>query len=243
MFQINTTPRDHVGHVDKTLRLVRETARKKGGILVLPEIWSGGFEYPRIKQLSKKTAEILRELCAISQDHSSLIIGSLPERRSDKLYNSAAVIDNGKILGRYRKQRLFSPMGEDRHFTPGARRKTFATSMGQIAVAICFDLRFPELFVAMRKKGVWLLIVPAQWPEPRCTHWSSLLIARAIENQAYVAGCNRVGTAGGNRFCGQSMIVEPDGKVLTRGSRKISVLTSLLDPSKVGAARKRLPMG
>lgn len=226
----------------RTLSTIRETAKKKPGILILPEIWSGGFEYPAIKQAARQTSKIVKELQAISKDHQSVIIGSLPESRSGKLYNTASVIDHGTVVGRYRKRRLFAPMGENRHFTAGHRHGVFATSAGTIAVAICFDLRFPELFSKMRGKGVWLLVVPAQWPHPRCTHWESLLIARAIEGQFYAAGCNRVGRAGGIRFCGRSLIVEPGGKVIGRGGGRSEVVTRRVDPSQVADLRRQLPM-
>ncbi len=243
LLQIDTTPANPGVHVARTLSTIREAAGKKPGILILPEIWSGGFQYPAIKRAAQQTTSIVKELQAISRDHQSVIIGSLPESRSGKLYNTASVIDHGKVVGKYRKQRLFAPMGENRHFTAGRRHGVFTTSAGTIAVAICFDLRFPELFPGMREKGVWLLIVPAQWPHPRCAHWESLLIARAIEGQFYAAGCNRVGTTGGTRFCGRSLIVEPGGKVVGRGGGRSEVVTRRVDPSHVAKLRKQLPMG
>lgn len=242
LLQINPLSRDKKKGIGRTLELVRKSAREQSGILILPEIWSGGFEYPGMQELADQTPAILRELSTISRENGSTIIGSLPEAHSGKLYNTAAVIDRGRIVGRYRKQRLFSPMQEDRHFATGRSKKTFSTSRGRIGVAICFDLRFPELFAGLRKSGAWLLVVPAQWPDPRCAHWETLLTARAIENQVYVAGCNRVGQTGGTRFCGASMIVDSWGKVLARAGRRPEVISSVVHPRRVGEVRKRIPM-
>jgi predicted amidohydrolase len=243
LLQINTTPGGRTINIAKPLELIGETARKRPGIVVLPEVWSGGFDYPEIKDLSLQTPKILKDLRSISKSYKSIIIGSLPERVAGKLYNTAAIIGHGRIIGRYRKQRLFSPMNEDQHFETCRTRKVFSTSAGKIGIAICFDLRFLELFSGLRKSRAWLLIVPAQWPEPRCAHWEALLVARAIENQIYVAGCNRIGQNRGTRFCGNSMIVDPWGKVIARGGKKAEVVSARVNPLKVQEVRNRIPMG
>ncbi|PIS37464.1 MAG: carbon-nitrogen family hydrolase [Nitrospirae bacterium CG_4_9_14_3_um_filter_53_35] len=242
LLQINPGLHDPDRRIEKTLNLIRRTAESRPGILVLPEIWSGGFEYPDVLKLSPRTPDILNSLCEISGTHGTMIIGSLPEKESGRLYNTAAVVDHGRIIGRYRKRRLFPPMLEDRYFTPGRSRKIFSTAFGRIGIAVCFDLRFPEHFAGFRGRGAWLLIVPAQWPEPRCAQWESLLIARAIENQAFVAGCNRAGRTRNTRFCGNSLIVDPGGTVIARGGRDVQVVSAVLRPGAVETIRKEIPM-
>ncbi len=242
LLQINPASRDKNRGTQKTLDLIRKTAKKRPGIVILPEIWSGGFEYPDVGNLANKTPEILQELSNISKEYKTMIIGSLPEKRSGKLYNTAAIIDNGRIIGRYRKQRLFSLMQEDRHFSTCRSPRIFTSTYGTIHVAICFDLRFSELFTSIQERDAWLLIVPAQWPLPRCEHWENLLIARAIESQVYVAGCNRVGKTGETRFCGNSLVVDPWGVVTARGGRRAEVITTVVHPSKVRKVRKEIPM-
>ena len=232
LLQINPSLHGPDRRIAKTLDLVRCTAEQQTGVLVLPEIWSGGFEYPDVLRLSRRTPDILRNLCEISGICGTMIIGSLPERDSGRLYNTAAIIDHGRIVGRYRKRRLFPPMLEDRYFTPGRSRKIFSTAFGRIGLAICFDLRFPEHFVAFRDQGAWLLIVPAQWPDPRCAQWESLLIA----------GCNRVGRTRNTRFCGNSLIVDPGGAVIARGGRNVEVVSAVLCPEAVETIRKEIPM-
>ncbi len=242
LVQIDTTPANRLRGLERTLETVQELARTYSGIIVLPEIWSGGFTYREMRQVAAQSPGILKELAAISNAHDTLIVGSLPEARDGRLTNTAAVIDRGRIVGRYHKQRLFGPMKEDRHFTAKRSRSTFATSRGILGVAVCFDIRFPELFAKIRKGRAWLIIVPAQWPASRGDHWDALLRARAIEGQAFVAGCNRIGATAGTRFYGHSAIVDPWGKVLAQSSRRRDIITAVLDPAQVGEVRRRIRM-
>ncbi len=241
LLQIDTSQEGKDG-VPKVLGTLAETVRQKGGVFLLPEIWSGGFSWPAMEAMAQKTPAILKELCRITKHYPSLIVGSLPERKGDRLFNTAFLVEEGRLLGRYVKQHLFSPMEEDRHFCTRRSRKVFDTKYGKVGVAICFDLRFPESFQSFRRSGGWLILVPAQWPKPRCAHWESLLIARAIENQAFVAGCNRVGRTGQTSFCGGSMIVDPWGKVLARGKSGKSMISTVVHPGRVDEVRKNIPM-
>jgi predicted amidohydrolase len=242
LVQIDTTPANRSRGLQRTLDTVRDIASEQAGIIVLPEVWSGGFTYREMRKVAAQSPGILKELAAISKAHETLIVGSLPEAPDGRLTNTAAVIDGGRIVGRYYKQRLFGPMKEDRHFTTKRSRSTFATSRGVLGVAVCFDIRFPELFARIRKRRAWLIIVPAQWPASRGDHWDALLRARAIEGQAFVAGCNRIGTTEGTRFYGHSAIVDPWGKVLAQSGRRRDVITAVLDPAQVGEVRRRIRM-
>ncbi len=242
LFQINTTGQGKTG-LSPLFTALRETARKKAGVILLPEIWSGGFSWPEIEETATKTPEIVKELCRITEESPSLIVGSLPERKGERLFNTAFLVEEGRVIGRYVKQHLFAPMEEDRYFVTRRSRKIFPTKYGKIGVAICFDLRFPESFRTFREEGVWLILVPAQWPKPRCAHWENLLIARAIENQAFVAGCNRVGRTGKTSFCGGSMIVDPWGKVVAQGKGKAEIVSATVQPDRADEVRRSLPMG
>ena len=243
LLQLDPTRGRAPARIHALLERVERAAGERGGVVVLPEIWSGGFTYPAVRRLSRYTPWILERLRAVSARTRSVIVGSLPEERGGRLYNSAAVVDSGRIRGRCYKQRLFAPMKEDRHFAVRPTRRRFATSLGVIAVMICFDLRFPELCRGLRESDAWLLLVPAQWPEPRCPHWETLLAARAVENQIFVAGCNRAGTSGPTRFCGRSQVVDPWGRLLVRAGGRTAALTVTVDPLEAARVRQRLPMG
>lgn len=123
------------------------------------------------------------------------------------------VSTDGEMISDYVKIHPFSYSGEDRYFQGGDNLALCTIKDFGIGTAICYDLRFPELFQAMSKKAE-LIIVPANWPEKRCIHWSALLAARAIENQCYIAGVNCCGEIGGIIYSGDSVLHAPNGEIV-----------------------------
>jgi predicted amidohydrolase len=114
---------------------------------------------------------------------------------------------------------------------------------GEAAVCplICYDLRFPELWRVAALAGAEVFTIGASWPEVRQAHWRALLIARAIENQAYVVGVNRVGRDPSHGYAGGSLIVAPDGEILAEGGRAPTVLVADLDLASLRAWRAEFP--
>ena len=110
-----------------------------------------------------------------------------------------------------------------------------------VGVAICYDLRFPELFRKGVRAGVDFFIIPANWPAPRAPHWRLLLQARAVENQAYVLGVNRVGQDPKVGYSGGSLLVDPKGEILSEGGETEDVLVGTLDYSLLAEYRKTFP--
>ena len=158
------------------------------------------------------------------------------------MYNTAYVVDrDGTIVDAYRKVHLFSPTGEHRHFKPGRRAVVAETSLGPIGLIICYDLRFPELCRSLTFKGARIVIVTAQWPAIRVTHWHTLLVARAIENQLFVLGANRCGEDGDLVFGGHSRIVSPYGEILARAGKRPATLFATLQMKQVESYRKQIP--
>ncbi len=135
------------------------------------------------------------------------------ERCDDKVCNRLAVADqNGRVLRRYTKMHPFGPGGE-LALTAGDEPVCFSLNGMNIGLTICYDLRFPELYRQL-SKICGCVIVSANWPASRREHWITLLKARAIEDQCYIIGCNRVGIGDGIEYCGDSMVVAPDGTVM-----------------------------
>jgi predicted amidohydrolase len=124
------------------------------------------------------------------------------------------ISQNGKLLLDYIKIHPFSFAGEDKYFKGGEKLSTCGIEGFETGVAICYDLRFPELFIKLSEKAE-LIIVPANWPAARSLHWKTLLRARAIENQCYVAGVNCSGDMDGQTYSGDSAIYSPEGEMLT----------------------------
>lgn len=216
--QFDVKTGDMAGNLSSALAGIHRLGEKTARIAVLPELWSCGFGKPEmIRQQAEKTPQIMDILGKLAIKYKMIIAGSLPEISEDCLYNTMVVIDkDGTIAGRYRKIHLFSFANEDKAFMPGNRAIVCHTSCGPVGVMICFDLRFPELCRTLAIQGARIVLISAQWPQPRILHWDALLTARAIENQLFIVASNRVGKSGGLTFNGHSQIISPDGKLLSR---------------------------
>ena len=184
-------------------------------LLVLPEMWSSGFDYANLAAHAAATPKIVAELSEKAKAGKMVIVGSLPEEVDGRIYNTTYAIDaDGSIAGSYRKVHLFTPSGEGEGFAAGDTPVVCDTAAGRLGLVICYDLRFPELSRALVDKGMEILVVSAQWPAPRTRQWETLLRARAIENQVYVVGCNRCGMDPALAYDGHSMLISPMGEVL-----------------------------
>jgi len=233
------------GRVDENIATVNSSLNKsfvENGIVVLPEMWTSGFSYRHLARVSEKSAYVLDFLGEIASERNIFIIGSMPEAVGKKIYNTAFVVDNtGKVSGKYRKVHLFSPMREDKFLKRGNRITLFDSPFGKIGVALCFDLRFPEFIRSMAVAGAKIIAVCAQWPLVRVEHWKTLLRARAIENQCYVVGAAACGKTGSFIFCGNSMIIAPDGEILASAGVKEKIISTDCHMEKVKKIRKDMP--
>ena len=194
-------------------------------LIVLPEMWATGFVYPKLKQFGAMLPQLLGTMQGWAAQYSSVIAGSLVEPilqdGKNQFYNSLFLVDSSGVIGRYRKQRLFTGWEEEVYFTAGETSEPVQTNYGNIGCLICFDLRFPELARIQCQKGADILICSAMWPSVRIHHWNILLQARAIENQIFVIGCNAIGISGNSQLGGNSVIYSPDGTVLVRSRQEI----------------------
>lgn len=234
-----------LGEIEPNLAHVRrELARLAGEgvqLALLPEMWATGFAYRQLNELASRTGEVVAELTTLSRQYGMVIVGSLPEPHEDKVYNTAYVLDNGELKGKYRKIHLFSLMQEDRSFDGGTEWLLVDTSVGRVGVFICYDLRFPELARRLALEGAEILVVPGEWPKPRQEHWRTLLRARAIENQLFVIAANCCGMVGKLDFFGMSMIIDPKGEVVAEAGYAPQSITATLDFSAMAAWREQIP--
>jgi omega-amidase len=150
------------------------------------------------------------------------------------------------VYGVYDKRHLFAYAGEDAEFSPGKKRFIASVKGWKVCLQICYDLRFP-VWARNQINGDGqpeydLLVYAANWPEKRSTAWKTLLQARAIENQCFVAGVNRVGTDGnGHRYSGDSMLIDPMGEILYHNAEGEAMFTFTLEKEKLEAVRTKLP--
>jgi predicted amidohydrolase len=181
-------------------------------------------------------------LAAQAAEHGVWVAGTCPEvAEGEELpYNSFVLAGPDGATHRYRKLHPFTHAGEHERFRAGEKPVTVEVGGLRITPFICYDLRFADVFWrAAPETDVYL--VPANWPSPRRLHWQTLLQARAIENQAYVVGCNRVGTAGdGTEHIGDSRIVSPMGELLATAAGVETIVLADVDPAEVTATRDRL---
>ena len=148
-----------LGEVNRNLATVEtalaRVAEQGAQLVVLPEMWSSGYDYKRLAKHAAETPRVVEAVCKLSAQYNMVVVGSLPEESGGKIFNTAYVLDRGEVLDSYRKLHMFSTMGEDRFLSPGDRSLVVSTSAGRLGVAICYDLRFPELFRKMAvEKGV-----------------------------------------------------------------------------------------
>lgn len=239
--QFNVKP----GDPDANLAYVREALARAAGqganLVVLPEMWSSGFDYRNLNELALRTAGIVDELLELSRELKLVIIGSMPEPNGEKVFNTIYVVDNGNLAGVYRKIHLFSLLGEDKAFSGGDRWLLAETSIGKVGVIICYDLRFPELSRRLALEGAQVICVPAQWPKPRQEHWRTLLRARAMENQLFIVSCNACGLIGKLDFFGTSMIINAKGDVLAEAGEEHCEIYAGLDMQEMADWRAQIP--
>jgi len=218
-------------------------ARSGAALIVFPEQFATGWDPCSIKNTADSAGTIVTGLRRLAETYAIAVVGSFRETYTPKPRNTAIAIDGrGDILATYAKVHLFTPAHEDEAFTPGTGLATFSLGDVQIGLAICYDLRFPELFRAYQREGVHAVIVPAAWPESRMGHWELFIRSRAAENQMYIAGVNAVGTTPVDQYAGGSMTADPQGSVVARAGPGPGLLYYEIDPRKVEQARQDFPV-
>ncbi len=221
---------------------IRSLADSGTDLVILPEMFSSGFDYDNLKKHSEATPHILQQLKQTAQAENVIIAGSMPEIEGNNIYNTLYLINkNGLLAGSYRKVHLFSPTGENDHFQNGAEPIVCKTSIGNIGLMICYDLRFPELCRRLTDMDAQIIIISAQWPSPRVEHWDALIKARAIENQVFIAAANRCGQSGNLVFPGHSQIISPWGKELAKADNNCTLLSSTINLDEISRARETIP--
>ncbi len=231
------------GMLEAAGRMAEEAAGAGASLICFPEQFVTGWS-PEIPPGSGEplggplTAAFGRmaERCGIA------VAGSIVEAVPGHLPKNTVVVlgAGGELLAAYAKVHLFSPDGEDRNYTAGDRIATFTVDGTRFGLAVCYDLRFPELFRIYALAGAECMLVPAAWPCCRLPHWETLLPARALENRYYVAGVNTAGGPGG-AYCGGSLAADPDGTVVARGGNGTELLSFEVDPAVVHEAKSCLP--
>lgn len=210
-------------------------------LYILPEMFSTGFcTQPEGIAESTDSATLvwMKEKSAAV---GSAIAGSVAVYEDGKYYNRFYFVKPDGTVVSYDKKHLFTFGGEHNHFTAGDSRVVVEWCGVRILLEICYDLRFP---IWSRNHGDYdMIIYVASWPTPRVEAWKALLTARAIENQCYVAGVNRVGDDPTNSYCGGSRVIDPYGKIMVSCEDGLeSVVSADIDMSVLEAFRQKFPV-
>lgn len=230
---------------DENLGYYGELIRRVSGktdIVVLPETFTTGFSMEVEKLADTMDGPTVETVKGWAKKYKLAVAGSFFVKERGCFYNRAFFVMPSGEAAFYDKRHLFRMSGEDQLFTPGEKQVIVRYKDWKICLQICYDLRFP-VWSRNVDNAYDLLLYMANWPETRKKAWKSLLQARAIENQAYVCGVNRVGIDGkGFVFRGDSMIYSPKGdKLADAGKREEVTRTCVLDRKELDDFRSKFP--
>ncbi len=211
-------------------------------LVVLPEMFSCGFSMNAdaiAEPIDGPSTDFLR---AQARTHGVWVTGSIPERPTDgRPRNVLVLAAPDGTLHRYAKIHPFTFAKEHEHYDAGTRFVTVNVDGLRVTLFVCYDLRFADEFWATAHDTDCYVVV-ANWPKKRREHWTTLLRARALENQAYVVGVNRVGTGGALEYSGDSRIFDPWGEPLAAAAMGETILLADVDPQVVADARTKFPV-
>ena len=221
--------------------------KERTEIVVLPEMFNTGFSMNPEKLAETMEGETIQWMKRISAQQKIILTGSLIIQEADHYYNRLVwMLPNGQY-GVYDKRHRFAYAGEDKQFSAGSKRLIASVKGWKINLLVCYDLRFPVWarqtpLTESAQPEYDVLVYVANWPERRNHAWKILLQARAIENQCFVVGVNRVGNDGNNIYhSGDSMVVDPMGEVLYSKKDVEDVFTITLDGDHLQSIRGKLP--
>lgn len=214
-----------------------------GSLVLLPEMFASGFSMnvAAVREGRERATE--KFLATTAEKLGIYLLGGLVTTKTNGKGSNQSVVftPEGKELARYTKMQPFTLGGESDKYDAGRASLLFDWQGFRVAPFICYDLRFPEHFRAATKRGAQFITVIANWPVGRIQHWVTLLQARAIENQAYVAGVNRCGTDPKLTYNGRSLIVSPKGEILADAGNDESVISAEVSLDELKSFRRDLP--
>ncbi|MDR1574009.1 MAG: carbon-nitrogen hydrolase family protein [Clostridiales Family XIII bacterium] len=248
------------GHVEKAAAHeaaaahIREAARNGARMVSLPEIWNCPYSNKYFRAFAEDDAgESVRLLSELAKENGVWLIGgSVPEIDGDRVYNTCHIFSpQGERIGKYRKMHLFDidiegsvRFMESETLSAGTQRTVVDTEFGKIGVAVCYDVRFPELFAAMANEGARLIVLPAAFTVPTgVAHWELLMRARALDNQVYLAACSPARDAKAPyQAYGHSCIATPWGDFCAQTDANESIVYGDIDFAYLEEIRKQLPI-
>ncbi len=209
---------------DKKIRSITD----KSDLIILPEMFTTGFSMNADNLAETMDGPTVQWMSDTARMSDSNLVGSIIVSEKDHFFNRLIWVRPDGNLMTYDKRHLFRYADEHHTYHAGTRHLTISLNGWRIRPFICYDLRFP-VWTRNSEKGYDLAIFVANWPQPRAAHWQTLLKARAIENQSFVVGVNRVGKDGiGHNYQGDSAVINPTGEVLFHAAHQEAIHTCRL---------------
>ncbi|QDU84219.1 2-oxoglutaramate amidase [Planctomycetes bacterium Pla163] len=271
--RVAALPLDVVGgaaeqNVDAVREALERCVERGVDLLVLPELWPTSFPPSRaegaaLDAVLAEDAGAWRAVETLVRESGVWVVGTGLDRDPNggdaapaRPVNRARLLAPDGTRAVYDKAHLFTPTAEHLAFCQGGERPSVVAgpaahdgSPSALAMAVCYDLRFGAPLQQLPAAGVEVLVVPAQWPASRASHWRALVLGRAVELQCFVVGCNRSGVESVGRrglaleFPGNALIASPDGEVLAEGDGSGALIVADLDLERVGRLRRDVPVG
>ena len=251
----NNVTNDKSANLARVEKLIRDAYRiHSADIIVLPEMFNCPYGYGYFRKFAESfPGESSGLLSGLAQEMGIYIVGgSIPEASANNIYNTSFIFNrNGKLIARHRKIHLFDvnisggiSFQESRHISPGNEVTVFDTDLCRTGVAICYDMRFPELIRKMTLEGALLIIIPAAFNMTTGpAHWHITARTRALDNQVYfVCASPARDTSAGYTVYGHSLISDPWGKIISEASTEEEIICGTIELERLYRIRKELPL-
>ncbi|MDD3396031.1 MAG: carbon-nitrogen family hydrolase [Acidaminococcaceae bacterium] len=243
LVQMEIKEKNKQGNIEHAIEMLEEACPGRD-LVVLPEIWTTGYSLGKLEEEAEPGLDsfLMQRLSAIArQNNCNLAAGSVPMKLNGNIYNDAIVFNRaGELVSNYGKMHLFGLYKEERFFAPGTMCRTYKLDDITCGSAICYDMRFPELFRHLALEGAEMVILPAEWPTPRGNIWRVLTQARAMENHMFMCTVNCVGQFKSEVFYGHSMLVAPDGRIIVEGGSDEDIYYGEVDWEEIVQVRKTM---
>lgn len=246
---------DKDANIEKAVHLMEKSGRSGADLVVLPEMFNCPYENEKFPLYAENRAdsETLNAVSSAAREQGVyLVAGSIPERDDDKIYNTSFIINpQGEVIGSHRKLHLFDvdvPEGitfkESDTLTAGDKLTVLDTDLARIGVAICYDIRFPELSRLLALEGVELMVLPGAFNMTTGpVHWKTLIRSRAIDNQFFLAAASPArDTSASYVAYGHSMIVDPWGEVLAEAGSGEEIIYADIQLNRIKEVRSQIPV-
>jgi predicted amidohydrolase len=233
---------DPTANFERLAPMIGDAARDGARLVVLTEMYATGFSMKTDRIAEPVDGPSTAFLVEQARAHGVWVCASVPEKNpdNDRPFNQLVLVTPEGAIERYAKIHPFSYGREHEHYSPGDQFLTVTIDGVRCSFFVCYDLRFADEFWALAL-DTDCYVVPANWPATRREHWRTLLQARAIENQAYVVGVNRVGDGGKLHYAGDSLIVDPFGEILADGGDQEGIIRAPVDAARVAEVRREYP--